>query len=178
MAAIRDVFISYAHADQAWVEVLAENLHQLGLDVFFDQWEIGPGDMLVHRLDEGLRARNSVLVVSPTALERPWVQEEYAAMVMRAVDKQLRLIPVLLKDAEMPLLLASRVWVDFRGADGPVYEARVRELVKALKGRAARPAVANRGPAEAAAEYRLSSARPDSPHAPHRLEHRDSERRQ
>jgi tetratricopeptide (TPR) repeat protein len=146
MAAIRDVFISYAHADQAWVEVLAENLHQSGLEVFFDEWEIGPGDVLVHRLDEGLRARNGVLVVSPVALERPWVQQEYAAMVTRAVDKQLRLIPVLLKDAEMPPLLASRVWVDFRGADGPVYEARVRELVTALKGERRGPPPRTGGP--------------------------------
>jgi hypothetical protein len=134
MAVIRDVFISYARADQAWVKVLAENLHQSGVEVFFDEWEIGPGDVLVHRLDEGLRATNGVLVVSPIALERPWVQQEYAAMVTRAVDKQLRLIPVLLKDAEMPPLLAGRLWIDFRGADGTVYEARVRELVTALKG--------------------------------------------
>lgn len=34
-----DVFISYAHADQAWVAVLAENLHHAGLEVFFDQWK-------------------------------------------------------------------------------------------------------------------------------------------
>ena len=46
-----DVFISYAHADADWVRVLAENLHQQGLQVFFDEWEIGPGDVLVHRLD-------------------------------------------------------------------------------------------------------------------------------
>src|SRR5262249_15311876 len=111
------------------------NLHNLGLDIFLDEWEIGPGDVLVHRLDEGLlRSRNGVLVVSPAALARPWVQNEYAAMMTRAVEGQQRLIPVLLADAAMPPLLASRVWIDFRHADGPVYMERVQQLARALRG--------------------------------------------
>jgi TIR domain len=131
----KDAFISYAHANGDWVRVLAENLHRAGLTVFFDEWEIGPGDVLVHKLDEGiLAARNGVLVVSPISLSRPIVSEEYAAMWTRAVAGQQRLIPVLLKDAEMPPTLASRVWVDFRNTDGPAYQARVDELVRALKG--------------------------------------------
>ena len=43
-----DVFISYGHQDQAWVRTLAENLYRAGLEVFYDEWEIGPGDVLVH----------------------------------------------------------------------------------------------------------------------------------
>ena len=130
-----DVFISYAHADADWVRVLAENLHQQGLQVFFDEWEIGPGDVLVHRLDKGiLNSRNGVLVVSPDSLSRPWVAEEYAAMITRAVAAKQRLIPVLLKDAELPPLLASRVYIDFRQVDGPLYDQRLKELVAALKG--------------------------------------------
>ena len=38
-----DVFISYGHQDQEWVHGLAENLHQAGLDVFLDAWEVAPG---------------------------------------------------------------------------------------------------------------------------------------
>ena len=130
-----DVFVSYGHADDKWVRTLAENLHQAALDVFFDEWEIGPGDVLVHRLDQGLRdSRNGILVVSPESLARPWVQAEYAALITRAIDRRQLLIPVLLKDAEMPPLLATRLWVDFRTADGPDYLAQVAKLVRALKG--------------------------------------------
>ncbi len=133
--ATKDVFISYAHADQPWVRVLAENLYQSGLEVFYDEWEMGPGDVLVHKIDAGiLTAYNGVLVVSPNALERPWVQQEYAAMMNRAVEGKQRIIPVLLKEAEMPPLLAAHLYVDFRQADGPVYESRVRELIAALRG--------------------------------------------
>ena len=55
-------------------------------------------------------------------------------MWTRAVDKKQRLIPVLYKDAEMPPMLAGRVWIDFRGADGAAYEVKVEELARALKG--------------------------------------------
>src|SRR5438105_5021431 len=130
-----DVSVSYGHQDQAWVRTLAENLHRAGLEVFYDEWELVPGDVLVHKLDEGIRtSRNGILVVSPASLSRPWVMEEYAAMLTRAVAGQQRLIPVLLGEAELPPFLASRVWVDFRHADGPEYDRRVSQLVAALRG--------------------------------------------
>jgi tetratricopeptide (TPR) repeat protein len=137
-----DVFISYGHQDQAWVLSLAENLHRAGLDVFLDAWEITPGDVVVHQLERGLlTSRNGVLVISPASVARPWVQQEYAVMVSRAVEGSQRLIPVLLGDVEIPPFAATRLWVDFRGADGPEYERRVRLLVAALRGeRPQRPA--------------------------------------
>ncbi len=141
MGAEFDVFISYGHADAAWVEVLAANLHRAGFEVFLDVWEIGPGDTLVHRLDEAiLHASSGILVVSPAALQRPWVRAEYAAMATRSVQGRQRLIPVLLGDAELPPLLASLVYVDFRNADGPDYDRPLEELIRGLRGqRVARP---------------------------------------
>jgi tetratricopeptide (TPR) repeat protein len=141
-----DVFVSYGHEDAAWVRVLAGNLHQAGFDVFFDEWELVGGDRVAGRLEEGIRGSASgILVVSPHALSRPWVQEEYAALLHQAVHEPgRRLIPVLYADAELPPFLATRLWVDFRGAGttGPQYEARLGELVRSLQGRPAadRPA--------------------------------------
>jgi tetratricopeptide (TPR) repeat protein len=129
-----DVFVSYGHDDAPWVDTLAGNLHRAGLDVFLDKWEIAPGDVLVHQLEEGLRhSRTGILVVSPASVSRPWVREEYAVMVGRAVEGRQRLIPVLLGDVELPPFAANRVWIDFRGADGPEYADRVGELVTAVR---------------------------------------------
>jgi hypothetical protein len=111
-----EVFISYGHDDAAWVRTLAENLERGGVRTFFDEWEVGPGDVLVHRLEDGLRnSRNGIVVVSPASVQRPWVQEEYATMVRRAVAGIQRLIPVLLGEVELPEFAANRIWVDFRG---------------------------------------------------------------
>src|SRR2546421_2586566 len=130
-----DVFISYGHQDQAWVRTLAENLYRAGLEVFYDEWENAPGDVLVHQLDKGIRtSRSGILVISSASLSRPWVMEEYAAMLTRTIAGQQRLIPLLLGEAELPPFLASRVWVDFRHADGPEYDRRVSQLVAVLRG--------------------------------------------
>lgn len=130
-----DVFISYARADLGWVTILAENLNELGLRVFFDEWEVAAGDVVTHRLDKGLReSRNGMLVVSPASMTRPWVLEEYAALLTRAVANDLRLIPVLYADAELPSMLATRAWVDLRGKTGEEYLETVRRLAKILKG--------------------------------------------
>jgi TIR domain len=130
-----DVFISYSHDDASWVHGLAGDLHQAGLDVFLDEWEIGAGDVVVHQLERGLlHSRNGVLVVSPASVQRPWVQQEYAVMVDRAVANKQRLIPVLLGDVEVPPFAAIRLWIDFRGVDDSEYERRVQRLVAALRG--------------------------------------------
>jgi|SRR5215218_4785723 len=137
-----DVFISYSHQDAAWTHTLADDLHRAGLDVFLDKWEIAPGDVVVHQLEQGLLAsQNGVLVVSPASVSRPWVQQEYAVMVERAVAGKQRLIPVLLGEVEVPPFAAIRLWVDFRGVDGLEYNRRVDQLVAALRGeRPQRPA--------------------------------------
>ena len=116
------------------------------LTVFLDEWELVGGDRVTGRLEEGIRdSVNGVLVVSPHSLSRPWVREEYEALLRQAVQQPgRRLIPVLYADAELPVFLANRLWVDFRGAatTGPEYEARLGELVRYLQGRPAadRPA--------------------------------------
>ena len=137
-----DVFVSYGHEDAGWVRVLAGNLHRAGFDVFLDEWELVGGDRVTGRLEEGIRGSASgVLVVSPHSLSRPWVREEYEALLRQAVQQpgQRRLIPVLYADAELPPFLASRLWVDFRGAatTGPEYETRLGQLVRYLQGRPA-----------------------------------------
>ncbi|EIV91289.1 WD40 repeat-containing protein [Frankia sp. QA3] len=142
-----DVFVCYGRADRAWVRGLAEELKLAGLRVFYDEWEILAGDHVVHRLDEGIRGSAAgVVVVSPDALAQPWVAAEYAAMLHQAVEGARPLVPVLLKDAELPPFLGSRAYVDFRGLDRPSgteaggeggerpYRKRVAELVAGLRG--------------------------------------------
>lgn len=137
-------FISYGRPDQPWVRTLAENLERAGLRMWFDEWEVQFGQNIVHRMDAGIRdSRLGIVVVSPHSMAGGWVGEEYAAMLNRTVKGDFRLIPVLLADAEMPPMLATRSWVDFRQtADPASYKAAVRQLIAALRGeRPLRPAV-------------------------------------
>src|SRR5215472_6297512 len=152
-----DVFVSHGSEDKPWVRTLAENLERLGLRVWLDEWQMVPGDVLVHGLDEGiLRSRSGVLVCSPEAMVKPWVRAEYAAMMTRAVQGRQRLVPVLYREVELPPLLAARLWVDFRGADGEEYLRRVRELARAVREeRPERPAVGGELEPAPGSEYRV-----------------------
>ncbi len=136
-----DVFVSYGHGDGDWVGALAGNLHRDGFDVFLDQWELVGGDRVTGRLEDAIRrTTNGVLVVSPHSLSRPWVREEYEALLRQAVENPAgqRLIPVLYRDAELPVFLANRLWVDFRASTtGPDYDAKLGQLERYLRGAAA-----------------------------------------
>lgn len=130
-----DVFISYAQVDREPVHALAINLHELGLRVFLDAWELGPSDVVVHRLDAGLvGSRAGILVVSAASVQRPWVQQEYAVLLTRSVELGQRLIPVVIADAVLPPMLASRLWVDLRGKSGPAYQEALESIARAIRG--------------------------------------------
>ena len=138
-----DAFVSYGHGDAVWVRTLADNLERMGLHVFLDAWELVAGDLIAIRLQEGLAAARAVVfVVSPESVGRGWVNEEFAAAVAAAAAGRGRLIPVLAGEVALPPLVASRLYVDFRHVDDPAgYEAKVRELAAAIRGRpvASRP---------------------------------------
>ncbi|MBA2695818.1 MAG: TIR domain-containing protein, partial [Actinobacteria bacterium] len=131
-----DVFVSYASEDGDWVQVLAENLHRSGLEVFLDRWEVVGGDRLSQRLQDGLsRASVVVLVVSPAAVGKPWWQEEFAAAMVQVVGGGQRLVPVLLGEVVLPPFVASRLYFDFRSLDSPAqYRSRFEQLVAAVRG--------------------------------------------
>jgi hypothetical protein len=74
----RDVFISY-HAEEgkAYAAALQQQLCSSKISVFFDDQEIGPGDMLPESLGTGIASSTAlVMVASPLAWDRPWVRKE------------------------------------------------------------------------------------------------------
>ncbi|MER6344541.1 tetratricopeptide repeat protein [Streptomyces sp. NPDC001595] len=136
-----DVFFSYAFADGQWPVALAENLERLGLDVWFDRWELLPGQPIATRLQDGLaRADTLVAVVSPRWVASQWCGEEFAAAMKASTDGRQRVIPVLWGDApdapDLPPFVLSRLYVDFRTvATAEQYTQRVDELARAVRGR-------------------------------------------
>ncbi|MBB5783508.1 TIR domain-containing protein [Nonomuraea jabiensis] len=128
-----DVFVSYAGEDAAWARALAGKFIAGGLTVFFDEWDVLPGDVVLHRLDKAIRdSMACVAVVSPALFRSPRAMEEHAALMERGI----RFIPVLIGDAGPPAFTRGRVWRDFRGVEGDDYDAKVDELVDILARRA------------------------------------------
>jgi hypothetical protein len=131
-----DVFLSHSSADKPWVIKLKDDLLHYGVSVWLDKDEIRPGDLFGKALEQALDSSQAVaLVVSPEAINSGWVEEEYYRALSLAKDKQtpVQIIPVILRDAELPGFLQSRNWVDFR--DETTYAESVRKLVWGITGR-------------------------------------------
>ncbi|MEW2397065.1 TIR domain-containing protein [Streptomyces sp. NPDC046862] len=130
-----DVFISYAADDGDWTGMLAERLSAHGVRVFFDRCSLRPGDIVVHELEEAIRAsKHGIQVVGPGTMTEPWARQEYAALVQASARRGLRLIPVLCGGGDVPDFAATRVWVDFRKLSGPAFDAKAAELAGVLRG--------------------------------------------
>ena len=72
-----DVFLSHSAKDKAVVRAVAERLRGDGLRVWFDEWEIKPGDSIPAKIEDGLeRSRVLVLCMSGNAFGSEWAQLE------------------------------------------------------------------------------------------------------
>jgi hypothetical protein len=123
-----DIFLSYKSDDSEWVEQLRDSLQKRGVRVWLDRDQIRPGDIFAAALEKGLETSRAVaLVVTPESVSSGWVKEEYYRALSLTKKSGLQLIPVLLRDAELPAFLESRQRVDFR--DTTEYEQMIEKLI-------------------------------------------------
>jgi hypothetical protein len=123
-----DVFLSHSSKDKAVVRALAERLRKDGLKVWFDEWEIKPGDSIPAKIEEGLeRARVLVLCMSANAFGSDWAQLEAGTFRFRdPLNKQRRFIPIRLDAAPIKGSLAQFLCI------GWLPEVREQEYPKLL----------------------------------------------
>jgi len=130
-----DVFLSHNSIDKLWVVQLKDDLIRYGLKVWLDKDEIRPGDLFAEALEAALEnCRAVALIISPEAMDSGWVKEEYYRAVSLSKSKQrpLQMIPVILREAEVPGFVKSRNWIDFR--DESKYSENVWRLVWGILG--------------------------------------------
>jgi Domain of unknown function (DUF1883)/TIR domain len=83
-----DVFISHATEDKEdVVRPLAVALQELGLDVWYDEFELNIGDSLRRKIDAGLASsRFGVVVLSTAFFAKNWPQYELDGLVTREMS--------------------------------------------------------------------------------------------
>ncbi|MHC4867491.1 MAG: TIR domain-containing protein [Planctomycetota bacterium] len=118
-----DVFLGHSAKDKAVVRELARRLKKDGVRVWFDEWEIRPGDMIGKRIEQGLEAsRVLVLAMSKHAFESEWATLESGTFRFRdPTNKERRFIPLRLDDAEITDTLKQFAYVDWRGKSDQQY---------------------------------------------------------
>lgn len=128
-----DVFVSYSRRDQVFVRKLVNRLLLSGISVFFDEADIAVGASLAESLNRAIQEATYVLVVmSPNYFESQWAGREMELALQQEIDSnRTKVIPLLVEDCEIPPLLRTKLYADFRNED--TFEESFLRLQAALK---------------------------------------------
>ena len=146
------VFLSYTYEGEehsAWVEKLALALNARGIYVFFDRWDVAPGDSITKFMDRGIsEAKIGLFICPPEATQRAdeetkWTGYESIQFKVGATKEGKRIIPVLRSGEDVPRYLQSRRWVDMR--NNKDFDKGIGEIASFLLGEHRRPPLGKEG---------------------------------
>jgi hypothetical protein len=137
------VFISHAKEDKPrFVLKFCERLLAEGIDTWVDEWEILPGDIVIDKIfNEGLKkSKVVVIVVSDISNKKAWVREELNYSVVKKISGDVKIIPVIIDDCEVPAPLESLAWVRINNLDN--YENEFVRIAASILGKTIKPPLA------------------------------------
>jgi hypothetical protein len=107
---------SHTSIDKIFVEKLANDLQRIGVNTWFDKWEIKVGDSILWKIEDGIRKNDYLgIVLSPDALQSEWVKNELSSAWSKQMQtRKIVVLPILYRDCEIPLFLSDRKYADFR----------------------------------------------------------------
>lgn len=126
-----NVFISHRKTDDAEAEQLAVELRRAGHMVWLDVWEVGIGDSIIERMNEGLAtAGYLILCYSSSDVLAPWISREWMSALARQLSgHNVKILPARLTGGDPPAVLADIRYADLI-ADWP---AGIAELLRSIR---------------------------------------------
>lgn len=127
----RNVFLCHSSADKPFVKQVFLDLGRAGHSPWLDEYEIGVGDSIVAKIDEGsTKAGALILFLSQTAIESSWVKREWNSALARQLSQNnVTILPALIEDCAVPSILADIKFADFRES----YHTGLDQILSALK---------------------------------------------
>lgn len=125
------IFISHSSIDKPFAKTLCLDLEANGYIPWLDDLDIKVGESIPEKISQGLQDANFVIVIlSENSVSSRWVEREWQTMFWREVEKgQVNVLPVLLQDCNIPELLKTKKYADFRGD----FNYGLRNLLSALE---------------------------------------------
>src|SRR5689334_13924560 len=121
------VFISYSRKDITFIDRLAADLKNAGIDVWYDVSGIAGGARWRTEIENALRNCQYVIVVlSPDSILSEWVEREF----LFSSNLKRKIIPLMYRACELPLNYVDLNYIDVQGEN---YSRNFDELLKALR---------------------------------------------
>ncbi len=160
---MKDFFISYTKADQAWAEWIAWTLEEAGYSTVIQAWDFRPGTNFVLKMKDAAEANRTIAVLSQKYLDSTFTQPEWAAAFKEDPEgKTQKLIPVRIAKCNPPAMLSTISYVDVVGLP----EKKAQAALLGAFSERAKPNVAPAFPvAPAPQSARVSPTRPTYPGA-------------
>ncbi|HEY0480986.1 MAG TPA: toll/interleukin-1 receptor domain-containing protein [Kofleriaceae bacterium] len=135
------VFVSYSHDTEEhkrWALALATRLANNGVDVIFDQWDLGPGHDLTAFMNEAVSTSDRVLLICSekyvAKVDAGKGGAGYEGMIVHAEllrdARSNKFIPVLRNNpsSRVPVALGTKLYVDLREDSDSVFDTLLRDL--------------------------------------------------
>lgn len=126
------VFLSHNKADKVFVRRLARDLDNQGVPNWLDEAEITAGQSLIERIRDGIDSMEFLAVVlSPDSVSSAWVlQEVDVAMNQEIAGGQVKVLPLMYRNCELPGFLLGKRYVDF--TDEQRYSEAFEDLLRSI----------------------------------------------
>jgi len=132
-------FISYSRANSEFVVRLAKDLKAAGHDIWLDQLDIPKGARWDDELEKALRTCTTFLIMlSPESIKSQNVKDE----IGYAIDSGKHILPIMIKQCEVPFRLRRFQYVDFTNEAHDEYDERLEETLNLLSNTAELPKAA------------------------------------
>lgn len=130
---IYDFFISHASEDKEdFVKPLAERMIEIGLNIWYDEFELSIGDSLRRSIDKGLsNSRFGIVVLSSSFFKKNWTQYELDGLVTKEMEGVKTILPIWHKVSKSEVVKYSPTLADKVALNSSLYSTE--EIADKLK---------------------------------------------
>lgn len=130
---MNSIFLSHSSIDKDFVRSLKSNLEKEGIDVWLDEAELEVGDSLVEKIAKAIfKVKYVAVVLSPSSVKSDWFRKELSlAMSLEIEGEAVKVIPILYKPCEIPIILRDKIYADFTKPEQ--YESSLLCLIRKIK---------------------------------------------
>ena len=109
------VYISYSHKDEKFVDKLVRDLTIQNFNPIYDRWILEAGNSILDNIAKNISSTPYfIVVVSHNSINSKWVKRELSiALTLEINTEKIKVIPIKIDDCTLPIILSNKLYVEF-----------------------------------------------------------------